>query len=225
MRVELIGSLGLYVIYAATPAALSAGRPGCDRDPAARGGQIRLSRLPLGRAAVRALAGRPPQPRPRLGTAAIILGLLVGPLGQSTLFAPAADWFAVYLGGRWAPLEPLYSAAAVLIVGGVIVTPWAGAALRLRGAEFLGRVSYGLYLVHMPLLMTAFAMFAVALGVAGSVPLFILWAALFLPAAIFAAWLLTRLVDRQAVRLLKKIGPSAKLRPMRPSAVDPAPLG
>lgn len=225
MRVELIGSLGLYAIYAAAPQRY---RPALLIATAllllALAKSVYLG-FPFGALLFELWQLNRLRPSPRLGTAAIIVGLLLGPIGQSNLFAPAVQWFTHHLGGRWTPLGAFYSVGELFIVAGVIVTPLAGSALRLRGAEFLGRISYGLYLTHMPILMTAFAALYVALGAGGSVPRIAAWVVLFLPTAIFAAWLLTRLVDEPIVKSLKKLRLPVRFRPIRPQAADPAPLG
>jgi peptidoglycan/LPS O-acetylase OafA/YrhL len=63
------------------------------------------------------------------------------------------------------------------------------------GPQFLGRISFGLYLVHMPLLFTVFAALYLALGRPPGGLLLSLWAVAFLIAAIVAGYGMTRLID------------------------------
>jgi peptidoglycan/LPS O-acetylase OafA/YrhL len=67
--------------------------------------------------------------------------------------------------------------------------------LLLKIPQFLGRISYGLYLVHMPLLYTAFAALYLRLGAPPRWSWLIPWGALYLAASIVAGYLMTVLVD------------------------------
>lgn len=90
------------------------------------------------------------------------------------------------------------------IVGGAILlfccafAPFHGRALTLTPVAWLGRVSFSLYLVHMPILLTlAFAFGATAW----------MWAALLaLPLSLLGAWGFSKAVEMPAHRLSRRVG-------------------
>lgn len=102
----------------------------------------------------------------------------------------------------------LYGATAVLLVLPAVAGD-AGrgavrALLRSRPMAFLGRVSYGMFLLHLVVLDVALRALGVPLF-SGRMPLV---AAVVLPATVLAAWLSLRLVEEPALRLRDR-GPGA----------------
>jgi len=205
MRVELAGSVSLYFMYALTPQRYRLAVAIASITALLAAAKAVYLGFPFGALLFELWLRNRLKPSLVAGTAAMVVGLLIGPLGQSQLFLPALAWFKLHMGGQWAPQGPLYSVGALLVVWGVAVTPWANGALRRSGAQFLGRISYGLYLIHLPLLMTGFTALYIAITPGGSYPVLAGWSTLYLAAAILAAWLLTRLVDEPVVRALKLI--------------------
>jgi peptidoglycan/LPS O-acetylase OafA/YrhL len=129
------------------------------------------------------------------------------------------------VGGGAAALELLYPAATALLLAGVVLGE--GPLQRLLRRPLLvglGRLSYGVYLVHVLCLVAAYRLLpASATGLAGSVLAFALTAAL----SALVAWLLAVTVERPLIefgrrwsrRLLEGPAvPSAQTLPPRPAA-------
>jgi peptidoglycan/LPS O-acetylase OafA/YrhL len=103
-------------------------------------------------------------------------------------------------------LVPAKPVAAVLIVGAAAAAPTVQAVLHATWLAFLGRVSFGLYLIHMPVVCSlgcgAYLALArdagwphTAAGIAASL--------ISLAGSLLAAWLFYRLVDRPAIALCR----------------------
>jgi len=105
---------------------------------------------------------------------------------------------------------PLYVCASILLVAGLLTSGRLKRILEMRFPQFLGRISFGLYLVHQPLLMTAFAALWVRWSPTG--PSIALFLALYVASAIAAGWALTKAADEPTLRLLKRL----RIKPGRP---------
>ncbi|MFQ6484068.1 acyltransferase family protein [Brachybacterium epidermidis] len=137
--------------------------------------------------------GRRRADRPVAVPARLSRGLLIGRVvaGWAGLVALVSCGMLVDVQGAfpgWIALWPLSAAALVLLAGSTGHLLSVDRLLSTRPARFLGDVSYGLYLVHWPLLILYLAATgkprAAAIDGAGLVV-----------AALALAWLLTRLVD------------------------------
>lgn len=105
------------------------------------------------------------------------------------------------------PLQPgnrnglLYPIGATFIVYGLLVAPQLSKIFSSSLCLFLGRISFGLYLIHVPLLVTAFTSIAFLLQ-----PLSPALLAVGLPVVLFtgivAGWLMTIFIDEPLLRLL-----------------------
>lgn len=73
-------------------------------------------------------------------------------------------------------------------------------------ARFLGRISFGLYLVHVPLIFTLFAAIYLRLP-ADEIPKTISLLALYLPTTVAAGYLFTVAVDEPLLRFLRSVQP------------------
>jgi peptidoglycan/LPS O-acetylase OafA/YrhL len=205
MKVELIGSLAIYVLYA-----LCTGR-------ARIGALLLLGLAPVllhnfqyeafvAGALMREFRSRLPL---RFAAPAILFGLLMG---------------AVYTGlpERWglqswpAPFAPgdsrslWYMVGATALVYGVLVSPTAERWLGSTPMQWLGRLSFPLYLAHVPLLN---AVFARQQGVAPVGLVFCEYVA----ASLAAAWLIMRLVEDPVLAVIRAVS-STQRRAMAPSA-------
>ncbi len=92
---------------------------------------------------------------------------------------------------------------AALLVGGVILSEKSQSFLTSRVPQFLGAVSYSLYLTHMPVLYTIFAAWYLSAGAPPSAIFLGVWTVAFLVVAIPTAYGLAVIVDRPATRLTK----------------------
>ena len=107
----------------------------------------------------------------------------------------------------WLPVPPwlrhgesiniVLTAGAFLIVYATITLRWLGAFLESTVPRFIGRISFGLYLIHTPLLFTLFGQMYLA-----HVPLPVLLIA-FLATSVALGYLFTLLVDTPTLSLIK----------------------
>lgn len=195
MRIELLGSFLLYAVYAWTQ------------------GSVRVVILiAVGIAAVAMhrfhydgfILGallREAWIRGQLGAVAPVgafcLGLLLG--SHVTLVAMGPDWL-----GRVIPGEGLEPIGAALIVYGCLCSPRLGRAFASPAMRFLGRISFSLYLVHVPILCTLTAATVVALWPLGNFSLAGVFAA-FLALSLLVATLFTYLVDEPVLSVLSSL--------------------
>ena len=100
---------------------------------------------------------------------------------------------------------------AVLAIALALGSPWLARALQQRVLRWLGRVSYSLYVVHVPVL----AAFLYSLGG----PLSLGWAVVAVAASLLAAELLYRLVERPSIAVGRAVS-----RRFRPAAERLSPL-
>ncbi len=103
--------------------------------------------------------------------------------GWPALAMLACAWAALFLVWR----EPMESVGAAMLVASVLM-PGAPAALcETRVARFLGRISFSLYLVHVPLLMAV-------LAVLGAAPFWRV-VVVFVPVSLIVAWGFHRIIE------------------------------
>jgi peptidoglycan/LPS O-acetylase OafA/YrhL len=95
--------------------------------------------------------------------------------------------------------------AAAALLYAVLGLPVLGKWLGCRPLRFLGAISFGVYLVHAPMLYTVFVplYLAVRTSPAGLAALL----GVFLIVAAFAGYVFTRLVDRPTIAAIRRIQP------------------
>jgi peptidoglycan/LPS O-acetylase OafA/YrhL len=223
MRPELIGSVGIYILYAfvrrraCIVGALAAlfflllwkGRPYYYE-------AFIFGALMQEAWTAKRLAGFNP-------ALALLVGVVLG--SQSTDFAGryGLDFLPM-------PLRPgvedglLYPVAAALIVYAVLESAALARLFQVRPCLFLGRTSFGLYLIHVPVAYTLIMAVAVALWPMSPIALGS-GLLLFMAASISLGWLMTLVVDAPTLRVLSAIrkvsrgaGPHLKAR-LGPGAV------
>ncbi|MFP4273499.1 MAG: acyltransferase family protein [Paracoccaceae bacterium] len=160
---------------------------------------------------------------PWAAVAALGLGIVLGAPGQGF----AARWGMDILPGRLQPgnawgLVPVLAASLILL--GVQLVAGASRVFERPALQWLGRISFALYLVHVPLLYTVVAWERVALGLPEP-----LVAAAYLAVTLGLAHLFTLGVDEPSLRLLRRLRKATDgLRPQRGAAPvvrgAPAPL-
>ncbi len=106
---------------------------------------------------------------------------------------------------------PLYMAASILLIGGILVSDSPKRWLQSRFPQFLGRISFGLYLIHVPVLLTVFAALwegwrPSGFAVAGFIVLYVV-------TAIAAGWVMTKIADEPTLRLLKRMRLQSRAAP------------
>ncbi len=141
--------------------------------------------------------------RARWSQAAIAVGLVLNVLGG---MPQMSDWDAMLSKFVWYSVDLgtlLYTTGAALIVVGVISGQRLRNLLEGKIAQFLGRISYSLYLTHLPLLFTVFAAFYLYLGQPPSAFRLACWIVLFAFIAMSVAWLMTVWIDEPVTRLVK----------------------
>jgi peptidoglycan/LPS O-acetylase OafA/YrhL len=200
MQIELLGSLGLFLLYWLVP------------------GRVRLVVLALAgigivfllrdaylafiagaylyEAAKAGLLARLPAFLPPV---ALVVGVLLGAPGPDTW----ARWGPIDLPGRLTPgnqrgLVPI--GAATLFVYAALALPAFARLLGRRLLQWLGRISFSLYLVHVPLLYTLVAFAYVNLPIR-EVTLVVLYFA----GTLALAHLFTTTVDEPSLRLLRAV--------------------
>jgi peptidoglycan/LPS O-acetylase OafA/YrhL len=146
-----------------------------------------------------------------LGTLAIVLGAILGgkpfltPAPAGTFYSSATPFWPIY--GSW-------QIGAVLVLFGVLTSPHVARFFNNRIGRFLGRISFGLYLVHFTLLHSLMVYLFVQLS--GLRFGFVLAIAGYVAALLIAAPLFTIIIDENAVRLsqaLKTVLPRPKTTP------------
>ncbi|MEJ0045722.1 MAG: acyltransferase family protein [Rhodospirillales bacterium] len=127
-------------------------------------------------------------------------------------FAPAGSMNSHWpgLAGfiRMNGVASLHGAGAILLLLLVETWPALRGALSFRLPQFLGAISFPLYLLHVPLLLSVgCGVFLAAVGSgAGIGPAALLALLVYLPVAVGAAALATRLVERPAIRIAARAG-------------------
>ncbi len=133
-------------------------------------------------------------------------GQAKGLLGRARMGCPiliAAITLACYPLGRTPAGFALLTLSAALIVLAILLVGRLQTALESAAAQFLGRLSFSLYLVHAPLLVTVMAWYQLHAGGPNGTK-FALGLAGFTGLSIALAWLLTRLVDEPLLGALQR---------------------
>jgi peptidoglycan/LPS O-acetylase OafA/YrhL len=139
----------------------------------------------------------------RWGTILFILGLVIG--SWSTGFA--ARHFALHFPGTFEPGNKnslWYPFGASCIVAGVLCAPQIAKLFCTSICQFLGRISFPMYLIHVPIIYTLVAASAVHFNAIQGMPLLIL-AIISLVAVFFLASVFERFVDQPTMILIRKI--------------------
>lgn len=140
------------------------------------------------------------------GSVALILGLLIGwpaaGLGERLGFEVAPRLFEL---GHPASVWPVIAAA--LLVFAALKSSAFTVLLNAPISQFLGRISFGLYLVHVPLLYTVIAFLLVTYKLPE-----VVIAAIFLTLALSLATVFTLVVDEPFLRVLKRRSRRQRLR-------------
>lgn len=134
---------------------------------------------------------------------ALVVGVILG--SQGTDFAPRYG-----LGFLPRPIRPgvedglIYPIAAALIVYGCLKSALAARFFQVGPCLFLGRISFGLYLIHVPIAYTLVMAVAIALWPMSPIVLG-LGLLLFMAVSISLGWLMTLVVDAPTQRVLSAI--------------------
>ena len=134
---------------------------------------------------------------------ALVIGLILG--SQSAGFAKRHG--LDFLPGGLQPGNPvglIYPIAAALVVYGCLMSVPVAKFLQQTGCLFLGRISFGLYLIHVPIAYTVVMAVAVLLWPMSAITLG-LGLPIFIALSIGLGWLITVLVDAPTLRLLSSI--------------------
>jgi peptidoglycan/LPS O-acetylase OafA/YrhL len=198
MRIELVGSVIVYAVYAFVPARWRA------LIAAAAGGLAILIHqqdyLPFALGALLREAWANKMLPARAALPALLVGVVLGaPLQRAELRFGVEHWAFFDELGKSLGLPAILAAA--LMVTAVLSGPRIGAALRTRMPSFLGRISFLLFLVHIPLIFSigatlfvrAWPVDAVEMGL-GFVGLAVL--------AVAIAFAATKFIDEPFVRWL-----------------------
>jgi peptidoglycan/LPS O-acetylase OafA/YrhL len=199
MKIELIGSFVIYAVYGLVPT------------------RVRLVALPI-------ISGVIPLLHQPLAYEGFVFGAFLRDMravASLPAFAPVLIFFlgailgsestgfygrtglpdnlphALMLGAKDGIVYPL---AAAMIVYGCVVSPSLQAAFSTKGVRFLGRISFSLYLVHVPLLYTIFAMAYLAHWPISPVELLAL-AIAFILTSVALAYAFTITIDEPVLRL------------------------
>lgn len=143
---------------------------------------------------------------PPLGVCMIALGLLGGALCQSSLLWPGLIWLSRAGMLDKDPAAFCWSCSAAALIAGVVFWPRAQSILSRRIPRFFGRISFCLYLIHLPILCTVAACVYVSLCGSRILTYLMLWETAYVAFSIVVAWGLTVLVDEPTVRALKNLG-------------------
>jgi peptidoglycan/LPS O-acetylase OafA/YrhL len=230
MRIELAGSVAIYLFYrlipkgVRVPALVLAGLLACF---ATRAWPSDLLGFFFGALIYEARARGKLFRAPLLGAGLVVVGMYLGGLP----FAPGDGTFYQALFAFVDRLSPAFGTVRVLGAAALIlgIFLWEGSRLLLDSppAQFLGRISFALYLVHLPLLCVGFSELYLRFGQFGAAPMG-LAIACYLAAAIGAAYLFTILVDEPTVGMLsrwKKARSARRAAAPSPSPADRRPGG
>ena len=111
---------------------------------------------------------------------------------------------------------PIVCAGAILLVAVCAFDPWLAGALQRRPLGWLGRVSFSLYLIHLPVLLAFVHLLH------GMLPVAVI-ALVALPATLGAAGLIERWVERPALKLSRRVLTSSSGRATGEVPEEPLP--
>lgn len=201
MKIELLGSLAIYLLYgivgaqyrvpslviAALASVIALRKP--EFAAFAIGALIREAYV-VGR-----LSGRWAWPALIFG---VIFGAMMEGYGERLGFTVALP----HMLALGEPHQIWHVAAAAALVCAVLVSSKMKRMLSTQSTRFLGDISFGLYLVHVPLLYTLFVpLYLVARGDAIAMAILLV---VFVATSLVAGWLFTRLVDRPTIALIRR---------------------
>jgi peptidoglycan/LPS O-acetylase OafA/YrhL len=152
-----------------------------------------------------------------LGLLMLIAGLI---LGGRPYLEPPPDSFYYFISIAFGKHFYAYCwpIGATLIVTGTLVSSAAAKALGCRVGQFLGRISFGVYLIHFPLLKSLMAYLYVSFGRFG-VFQFTISASLYMLCVIIAGFAFTILVDEPSIYI------SHLVRRFHPTSVSVTAIG
>lgn len=209
MKVELIGSLGVYSLYAAAK-------------PSARLSILAVAGLAcahlagnylgfvIGAAFYEAHGRQLLRPNDRWWLLPLAAGLIGGAFGQ---FDPLWRWFVVLSKAGLVEEDPLsaaWSLSAALVVFALLVSRPFQTLMSTRPLRFLGRISFSLYLIHVPLLGTLLSWCYATMLPRHSTAEIMLWEAGFLTTSLLAASAMTVMIDEQVLSLLGNLKERAR---------------
>ena len=137
------------------------------------------------------------------GMTMIVAGILIAAMAPLPALRYYSRVITTIIGFEADLKIPVCTIGATLLVGGVILSEKSQSFLTSRVPQFLGTVSYSLYLTHMPILYTIFAAWYLYAAAPPSAPFLGVWTVAFLAIAIPTAYAVTITVDRPATRLTK----------------------
>jgi len=203
MRMEMFGSLAILSFYRFVPARMRLAGAILIALALAMSGHWRYLAFPLGAAIFEINARNPIGWRPAFGLWAIFLGLGLDVVGGMPQMHGSDLSMSRFFGVPVDLTSLIYTAGAALTVVGVMANTDSKRILEMRIPQFLGRISYCLYLTHMPLLFTAFAALYLELGHPPT-PLWLVgWTLFFAVVALAVAWWFTLWIDEPITRLVK----------------------
>jgi peptidoglycan/LPS O-acetylase OafA/YrhL len=218
MRIELAGSVAIYAFYqfigrsVRVPALVLAAMLACF---ATRAWPSDLLGFFLGALIYEARTRDKLAQKGFVGAGLLVVGIFLGGLP----FAPGEGTFYQAIFSFVDRVSPAFGTvrvmgAAALILG---IFMWKESRILLDSlpAQFLGRISFSLYLVHLPLLCVGFSELYVRFGQIGAVPM-ALAIGCYIAAAIGAAYVFTVLVDEPTVGMLARWKKAWSARPARP---------
>jgi peptidoglycan/LPS O-acetylase OafA/YrhL len=136
-------------------------------------------------------------------TLALIIGLILGSESAGFAHRYGLDFLPLTLRpGEEAGM--IYPIAAALVVYGCLMSVPVAKFLQQAQCLFLGRISFGLYLIHVPIAYTLMMAVAVLLWPMSAITLAV-GLLIFVALSISLGWLMTVLVDGPALRLLASI--------------------
>jgi peptidoglycan/LPS O-acetylase OafA/YrhL len=138
-----------------------------------------------------------------LGTLIAAIGVLLGIVATLSAWRYYSGRMQVFFHPEIELKSLISSIGGLLIVGGVLASETGKTLLTTRIPLFLGRISYSLYLTHMPILYAVFAALYLALGHPPNTLRLVIWGATFCGAALIASILMTACVDEPVTRRLK----------------------
>ena len=207
MQVELVGSLALYGVYAWVRPAWRAGGFALLLAAALIAGGKLVSYAPMFAGALLYILwkhGRVAR-HGLWGAALIVSGLLCGTLAarniRETHFAAAADFLPAGDANAY-----VWATGAVLLLAGVLMSGAAQQVLAGRVPRFLGRISFALYLVHEPVLMTLVCAAYLALLTTGSA--MAASAALYIGVVVALSYAMARWLDEPLQSSLRRMAPA-----------------
>jgi peptidoglycan/LPS O-acetylase OafA/YrhL len=145
----------------------------------------------------------------RIGPVLVVFGFILGGLPMQsdygTFFTPIVTAVATFSSNEF-----ILGIAALFTVSGLLMWPTAQDMLQWRSFRFLGRVSFPLYLIHFPVLMTLFLFVDLKMG--SAITAFVMLSIAYFLLVLLVAWVLTVLVDEPVVSSLQRAFRLPRLR-------------